>query len=369
MTKKITFLISSLSGGGAEGVCVNVANGLATSGWQVDLVVLHMNNSVYHERLDVKVNLVVLDINHARYSPLGLAKYLLVNKPERLLVFNYELTVVAVVLKKLLRLKIKVMARNINTLSHKRKHASGFWMRYIVQPLVGKFYSDADHIINQCEAMREDLLTVYPKIGAKTSVIYNPINSIVEDYAKNVEFEKINKQEYILCVGRLEQQKAFYYAIEGFAKITDEFPALRLKIVGKGSLVSELKKCVKEFEVEDRVDFEGFQNDIIPYYMGAKATLLTSLYEGFPNVLIESIALATPIIAFDCQSGPSEIIVDGVNGYLVEYQNVDDLSDKIVKSLQTKWNRQKIKDTAEQFKIDYIIEQYINVLENKIVKI
>jgi len=65
------------------------------------------------------------------------------------------------------------------------------------------------------------------------------------------------------------------------------------------------------------VGFEGFKKDMIPYYLSAKATVLTPLYEGFPNVLVESITLGTPAIAFNCPSRPSEIIVDGINGFLV----------------------------------------------------
>ena len=91
-------------------------------------------------------------------------------------------------------------------------------------------------------------------------------------------------------MGRLERQKAFHYAIEGFARLTKEFSSLRLKIVGAGILENDLKKCANDFGVRDRVDFEGFKKDIIPYYLGAKATLLTSLYEGFPKDSMTRIA-------------------------------------------------------------------------------
>ena len=86
-------------------------------------------------------------------------------------------------------------------------------------------------------------------------------------------------------MGRLEKQKAFNYAIEAFSGIKDNFPNLRLKIVGQGSLKQELKQKAIDLNVENRVDFEGFQKDIIPYYLHSKATVLTSIYEGYPNVL------------------------------------------------------------------------------------
>lgn len=324
--KKITFFINSLAGGGAEGVCVNVANGLANNGWQVDLLILHTNNAAYLERVSSKVNLVVLGVNHARHAPLPLLRYIRLHKPEKMLVFNYELAVLTVILRSSFQFKTKIIARNINTFSKNTTQSQGIWRGYIVTPLINHFYGKCDHIINQCQAMRDDLVSVFPHLADKTSVIYNPVAKHVEDYAKTHDLTQVVKQDYLLCVGRLEKQKAFHYAIEGFAGIANDFPNLRLKIVGQGSLEQSLKQCAQYFGVTDRVDFEGFQADMIPYYLHAKATLLTSLYEGFPNVLIESITLGTPVVAFDCPSGPREIIQQGVNGYLVKYLDRKSLS-------------------------------------------
>ncbi len=356
--KNITFLISSLSGGGSEALCVNLANSFAELGWKVNLVVLNMKNSVYHERLSNNVNFTILDVRHALYSPYKLIKYLLVNKPKKILVFTYELTSIIVLIKKLLGLNLKIIARNRNTMSHVQKRPGGFWIRYIVNPFVKKFYGYADHIINQCEGMRNDLLTIYPEIIQKTSTIYNPINSVINEYAKTIDFKNVKSQEYILCVGRLERQKAFHFAIEGFARLTKEFPSLRLKIVGVGTLEDELKECAYNLGIREKVDFEGFNKNIIPYYRDAKATLLTSLYEGFPNVLVESIALGKPVVAFDCQSGPSEIIIDSLNGYIVKYKNIDDLSEKLRISIEKNWDHKAIAQSSKKFSMHNIVRTY-----------
>ncbi len=329
--KKVSFLISNLGGGGAEGVCITVANGLAEQGWQVDLVVLHLNNAAYHDQVSDKVNMVVFGTNHARYAGLALLKYIYQQKPKTILVFNYELAVMLVMLRSVFRFKTKIITRNISTLSKIKEQSKqgNFWRRHIISPLINHFYCKSDHIINQCQAMREDLIALYPKLAEKTSVIYNPVAKHIEDYVKTHDISQVEKQDYLLCVGRLEKEKAFHYAIEGFAGVANEFPNLHLKIVGQGSLESSLKQCAVDFGVADRVDFEGFQKDMIPYYLHARATVLTSLYEGFPNVLIESITLGTPVVAFDCPSGPSEIIDCGFNGYLVEYLSIKDLIKKI----------------------------------------
>src|SRR5690606_33441505 len=121
------------------------------------------------------------------------------------------------------------------------------------KPLIDSFYCKVDHVINQCQAMREDLITLYPQLAEKSSVIYNPVAKHIEDYAKSHDLSQVEKQDYLLCVGRLEKQKAFHYAIEGFAGVANEFPNLRLKIVGQGSLEQELRRCADDFGIADQV--------------------------------------------------------------------------------------------------------------------
>ncbi|ACH64912.1 glycosyltransferase, putative [Aliivibrio fischeri MJ11] len=362
--KKITLLVSSLSGGGAEGVCVNIANGLVNTGWQVDLVILHTNDAFYLDRVNEKVNLTVLGVHHARQAGFPLLNYIRGRKPQKILVFNYELAVLAIILRGVFRFKSKIISRNINTYTKNTKEIEGDWSRYIIKQLINYFYVKSDHIINQCQAMQVDLLSVFPKLSHKTSVIYNPVAKHIEDYAKLHDLLKLSSQNYLLCVGRLEKQKGFHSAIEAFACIASDFPDLRLKIVGQGSLECELKKLSRNLGVATRVDFEGFQSDIISYYINAKITLLTSLYEGFPNVLIESISLGTPIIAFDCPSGPREIIHQGVNGYLVENQNVDKLVELCKKLLLDNIDKKSILLSSNIYCSKVVIEKYEEILSD-----
>jgi glycosyltransferase involved in cell wall biosynthesis len=263
-----------------------------------------------------------------------------------------------IILRCVFRFKANIFTRNINTFSQNKSQVKGFWLKYVVMPLVDKIYIKADHIINQCEAMRDDLLRLHPHLLKKTSVIYNPVSKHIEDFANSFDFNNVNKQDYLLCVGRLEKQKAFHQAIKAFAYLANDYPNLRLKIVGKGSLELYLKQFAFDLGIEDRVDFEGFQKDLIPYYLYAKATLLTSLYEGFPNVLLESIGLGTPVVAFDCPSGPKEIIIADTNGYLVKDKCLIDLNDKLRLTLNKNWETSIISETAKPYYLSNVIYKY-----------
>ena len=110
--KKILLLNSSLAGGGAESVCVSIANKFADEGWSVDLAVLNTNNETFFYRIIKGIKLITLNVTHARYAALPLIKYIFKNKPKIILVFNYELSVILVILRFLFRLDIKIIARN-----------------------------------------------------------------------------------------------------------------------------------------------------------------------------------------------------------------------------------------------------------------
>lgn len=360
LNKKITLVISSLTGGGAERVCINIANRFVKNGWYVDLLVLNLNNQVHLDSISGNVNVLVLNVIHTRNSIIPLLKYFYKNKTKTFLVFNHELAVILVMMRFFLRLNIKIISRNISVLSIKIKQLlqEGFWRKYVVRPLVVFFYGNIDYVINQSQSMQDDLISVFPKLIDKSTVIYNPLSNYFDDYLQKYDPSKVEKKNYLLCVGRLEQVKAFHYAIEGFAAVADKFPGLRLKLVGQGNLEHYLKKKAMNCSVSDRVDFEGFQKNIIPYYLNAKATILTSLYEGYPNVLIESIAMNTPVIAFDSPGGIKEIIQNGLNGYLVNYQDIDDLKDKLSIILLKKFNDKDLKNSIKKNQIEYAFKNY-----------
>jgi glycosyltransferase involved in cell wall biosynthesis len=361
MNKEITFLINSLGGGGAEGVCINIANGLVDRDFHVTLAVLHLDNAIRQHELNPSVELAVLNRRHARTALFSLWRFISERRPSKILVFNHQLAVLLVIIRVFFRMHFIIIARNISTLSEVRKHEKSFWHKNVVHGLTYFLYKKVDTIVAQSKSMKSDLMINYDLNDSSVIIIHNPVPSKIVSFLQNSK-EIYIKENYLLCIGHLEKVKAFHYAIDGFARICRDYPYLRLKILGDGSLKGQLRQQAERLKIEEKIDFEGYRQDVIPYYVHANVTVLTSLYEGFPNVLVESIALGTPVLSFDCQSGPAEIIQDGINGYLVRYQDTEYLAACLRKAIGRKWDPVAVRSTAERFAFTTILDEYEIIL-------
>lgn len=360
MNKKISFVIGGLRGGGAEQVCVTLANALVSRGYKLELVVLNLNDQVRKNELSSDVKLIDLNVQHTRSSFFKLFEYLIKSRPNTVLVFNRQLAVVLAMIRYVTKLKFLLISRNIIFLSLAESKKRGIWHGFIVKNIIKKFYALSDVFIAQSSSMERDLVKYLSLDSNKVITINNPIS----DKFTNMSLidNQTEVEDYILCVGRLESQKSFHYAIESFAKIIVNYPNLKLKIIGQGSQFNQLVLLSKSLGIDNKVEFLGFKSDMVNYYKHAKLTLLTSEYEGFPNVLIESIALGTPVVSFDCCSGPSEIIENGVNGYLVRYQDKNHLVECIDKAINKRWNSNDIMKTSDKYRLDFIVDKYESIL-------
>ncbi len=355
---KITFVIGGLKGGGTERVCVTLANALADRGHEVDLVVLGLEDAARRGDLSDKVNLIDLGVGHTRKSMFALWRYLRDARPTQLLSFNRQISVMLVMLRKLGGLRFSIVSRSPIFLSVAEAQKKGLWHGKIVNALIRHFLSGSDHHVAQSTAMAADLASYLHIPMDKITVIHNPLGREFDDQMNHPRTRVTAGAGYILCVGRLEAQKAFHHAIDAFAALSRHYPALQLKIVGKGSKERDLREATLKAGLADRVDFEGFRSDMVSIYRGARATVLTSRFEGFPNVLIESIACGTPVVAFDCPSGPSEIVMEGVNGFLVQQGDVQALANAIDRVLDEEFDHSAMVATARAYSHHAIIGAY-----------
>lgn len=361
MRKEVTVIINSLQGGGAEKVSLTISNHLSKNGFDVNFVVMNLSESVHHDLLERNIRFYNLNVNHARNSFFVFRGFLKKVNPKTILVFNHELAVVLVILRILLKKNFTIIARNINTLSENRKHEGSFWHKHLKDIIIRHFYNYVDLIIAQSKMMKADLIDHYRILEDKIVVINNPVSVEFEQISLNCESIPIKRDE-ILFVGRLEKQKGLKFLFDAFKDVVVKEPKIILRMIGTGSLKEKLVDYSDLIGIKKNVIFEGFIKEIIPYFRRAKLTVLSSLYEGFPNVLVESTYCGTPVVSFNCKSGPKEIVVDGVNGFLVEYLNTKQLTEKIIEALYFDWDFSLVQQSAQRFSSGNIMKQYIEML-------
>lgn len=220
-------------------------------------------------------------------------------------------------------------------------------------------YPRASALVVQTEKAAEYFPSRIRKI---TNVIPNPL-SVSE---KTVQ-DEILKNEKIIAMGRLCYQKGFDLLLEAFSRIKDKC-SCDMEIWGEGDNRKELEALSEKLGLTDRVSFPGRSADAFSVMKKAGIFVLSSRYEGFPNVLLEAMALGLPALSFDCPSGPSEIIRDGENGLLVESGNIDALASAMERLAGDIELRRKLSSNAVKVADEYSPEKIMSLWEALIQK-
>lgn len=203
----------------------------------------------------------------------------------------------------------------------------------------------------------------FPKLR-KIECIYNPI-----------AFEVVNafdvKNKNIIAVGRLEMQKGFDLLIEAWKIVEPHCRDWKLFIYGEGTMRESLQQKIDDFNLS-HVFLSGFSENIQAEMKKSGIFVLSSRYEGFGLVLLEAQAFGLPIVSFDCREGPAEIVDDGINGFLVEPENVEQLAQKMIElinddSLRIFFSENSQKDLY-RFNIDDIIKQWRKMLNEVLIE-
>lgn len=205
------------------------------------------------------------------------------------------------------------------------------------------------------ETMQEDFLKHY-NFG-NTCIIENPnrINGKKSDLNNKV----------VIAVGRMTEQKNFETLINMWSDIKEKNINWTLRIIGDGPLREELLNQIKKLNLEDVIELKSFNSNIENEYYKADILAMTSIYEGFGLVLVEAQSCGLPTIAFDCPTGPRNIINDGIDGYLIE--NGD--AKQFIKKLDDLMNNSEMKfkmgknaiENSKRFDVETITEKWIKL--------
>lgn len=194
-----------------------------------------------------------------------------------------------------------------------------------------------------------------------TKIIGNPIRKISTD-------QKIEKENIVLTVGRIIPSKNHDKLIRSFLRLNQS--GWKLVIVGgdalKMTLLKDLKNLVYELGAEDKVILTGDRSDVDLFYLRSKVFVLTSESEGFPNVIGEAMAAGLPVVSFDCIAGPSELITNGKDGFLIPVSDYIQLELKLEALMNNEDLRERIGSEArkriKEFSIEKIGEEYYSFI-------
>ncbi|NMH26661.1 glycosyltransferase [Flavobacterium silvaticum] len=222
-------------------------------------------------------------------------------------------------------------------------------------------YDKAFRIIGVSKAISGRLQEI---LKSKVTTFYNPVE--IDRLQKESDAFVPSEDNYILAVGRLnERVKQFDKLILSYKNSSLPKENIKLLIVGDGWMREELETIIRDNNLTESVILKGQQSNPFPYYRKAKFTVLSSAYEGFPNALLESLAVGTPVVSFDCFSGPSEIITHEHNGLLVKDQDFEALSmamDRFISDRQLHDNcKVNAQQSVERFEPNAIIQQWLTL--------
>jgi len=315
--RRILFLVSSMQGGGAERVASILCNRWTMEGCDVTLMPTYSARGHCVYPLDPRVRLDYLaDHLGTRRSSVWsrLHRLLLLRRkirrdpPDVVVSFLARVNVAAILVAVGLPVRVVVSERN-----HPRADPIGPF----VKGLRRLVYRLADTVVVQTQGAARWYERNCP--GATINVIPNPVDVPLADGEPLVDPAEwlAENRKLVLGVGRLAPQKDFDSLIHAFAKVADAFPAWDLAILGEGALRDELERSRDSLGLSKRVTLPGRAGNLRAWYARSDLYVMTSLFEGFPNTLLEALAHGVPAVSFDCEDGPAELIRHGITGLLV----------------------------------------------------
>ncbi len=359
---RLTLVISSLVGGGAERVLTILANGWVSRGTEVTLATLDDRAPFY--ALDFRVARRPLGVAGISANSLAavwnnlrrvgaLRRAIRQSRPDAVVSFADVTNVLTLLATRGLGIPVVVSERSDPAFCP---------IGIVFGILRGWLYPRADAVIVQSE---EDRRFFSAAIQARTDVIPNPV--LPAEAVRQEDAAPSASGKTVISLGRLSKEKGFDLLIDAFGRIAPERPEWSLEIWGEGPQRPLLEKMAAERGHTGRIRLRGQTASPQEKLLRADLFVLCSRFEGFPNALCEAMACGLPVLAVDCPSGPRQIVQDGVDGILVPPDDPAALADGMRRLMEDRELRRRLAsrapEVAQRFGLDRVLGLWEAVLE------
>ncbi len=390
----IALLLPSLAGGGVARSFLQLANGLSSRGYRVEIVLCRAAGP-YLSKVNPDIRIVELtpeSMTRARLRALmlapetwrellppillapsappvlpyiaSLASYFDSSRPDVVLSGKTHTNLLSIWAKCMASRPPRVVISERTNLSTELATSRKWRWRYVAK-LIGKLYPRADAISSVSNGVSDDLAEKAGLPRDSIHTIYNPVArpeiyqsaSVRPDHPWFVE----GAPPVVLAVGRLTEQKQFPVLLDAFARVQNR-REVRLLILGEGKDRQKLTARVRELGLDRSVSLPGFSDNPYAYMAHASVFVLSSAWEGLPGVLIEALVCGCPVVSTDCPSGPREILEAGKYGELVPVGDVEALAGAIERVLVRPPDRQPLRVRGAEFSLDAAVDQYVKLL-------
>lgn len=367
MTKSVSILLPSYRPIGVVRVMFRLAAGLLAEGIGVALVIVSGDDEPPFP-VPEGVNVVALGARVASGSERTVADYLSSARPDAVLAASNPCALAAVLARDLSGVTSRVVITIHTELSRLwEQELTGYPAK--IAKRMADLYPRSDAVTTVSGGVADDLARITGLAREDMRVIYNGIDLAdarrrAAQPATHPWFDgESNDGPIVLGVGRLGPQKDFPTLLKAVAKVRTHRP-LRLMILGRGPQEQTLRKLASSlgFTVEKDFALPGFIENPLPFMRSADLFALSSAYEGLPTVVMEALAVGTPVVSTDCPSGPRELLDGGAFGPLVPVGDADALAEAIDRTLANPLPGERLQERAGVFSLERMVSGYRDAL-------
>lgn len=358
----IAIFLPNLGFGGIERLLVLLSRKLEKLNYQIVFVLSEASGEMLS---DVGEDTTVIDLNSPRVlmSVGKLAQVLVDLRPDILFSATCGANLVAVMASKRSRFAGKLILSEHSSLDLQLREKN--WIAsFVWRSLVKWLYPSATSILTVSNGLSKELQTEFGLAGTNMRTIPNPV--AVDDIQKSLkERESQPEQPTIIAVGRLSPEKRFDNLIRAVQLVQQKRPC-KLEILGEGPERSRLESLRDNLKLSDSVSLPGYSSNPYQKIHDASLLVLSSSREGFGLVLVEAMAVGTPVISTDCPYGPREILGNNIWGRLVPVGDDKAMANAILAELDSPLTKKEnLMERANEFAVNKIVDKYIELFESQ----